>query len=76
MKILSMNATSQFYIVLALTIAIIGLVVFAILQVRRNKSYVEDSYFPNVVKIMFFISDIKYYVLVRLCKTAGSIHLF
>ena len=25
---------------------------------------------------MLFISDIQYYVLVRLCKTAGSIHLF
>ena len=25
---------------------------------------------------MLFISDIQYYVLVWLCKTAGSIHLF
>ena len=25
---------------------------------------------------MFFISDIQYYVPVKLCKTAGSIHLF
>ena len=25
---------------------------------------------------MLFISDIQYYVLVNLCKTAGSIHLF
>ena len=25
---------------------------------------------------MLFISDVQYYVLVRLCKTAGSIHLF
>ena len=25
---------------------------------------------------MFFISDIQYYILVRLCKTVGSIHLF
>ena len=25
---------------------------------------------------MLFISDIQYYVLVKLCKTAGSIHLF
>ena len=30
----------------------------------------------NVVKIMFFISDIQYYVPIKLCKTAGSIHLF
>ena len=25
---------------------------------------------------MLFISDIQYYVLVKLCKTAGSKHLF
>ena len=30
----------------------------------------------NVVKIMLFISDIQYYMLVKLCKTAGSIHFF
>ena len=30
----------------------------------------------NVVKIMLFISDIQYYVPVKLCKTAGIIHLF
>ena len=32
--------------------------------------------FSNIVKIMLFISDIQYYVLVKLHKTAGSIHLF
>ena len=25
---------------------------------------------------MFFISDVQYYIPVRLCKTAGSVHLF
>ena len=30
----------------------------------------------NVVKIMLFISDVQYYVTVKLWKTAGSIHLF
>ena len=25
---------------------------------------------------MFFISDVQYYILVKLCKTAGRIHLF
>ena len=32
--------------------------------------------FSNVVKTMIFISDAQYYVPVKLCKTAGSIHLF
>ena len=30
----------------------------------------------NVVKIMFFISDVQYYIPVKQCKTAGRIHLF
>ena len=31
--------------------------------------------FSNAVKIMIFISDVQYYVPIKLCKTAGSIHL-
>ena len=27
-------------------------------------------------KIMIFISDVQYYVPIKLCKTTGSIHLF
>ena len=69
------DCTSQFYIILTLSIAIIGLVIFAILQVRRIK-LCRGQLFSNIVKIMLFISDIQYYVLVKLCKTAGSIHLF
>ena len=32
--------------------------------------------FPNAVKIMIFISDILYYIPIKLCKTTGRIHLF
>ena len=32
--------------------------------------------FSNAVKIMIFISDVQYYICMKLCKTAGSIHLF
>ena len=32
--------------------------------------------YSNTIKIMIFISDIKSYVPVKLCKTSGSIHLF
>ena len=32
--------------------------------------------FSNAAKIMIFISDVQYYVPIKLCKTAGSIHLF
>ena len=69
------DCTSQCYIIVALIISIIGLVIFAILQVRRIK-LCRGQLFSNAVKIMFFISDVQYYVPIKLCKTAGSIHLF
>ena len=50
-------------------------IMFAILQLRRIK-LCRGQLFSNIVKIMLFISDIQYYVLVKLCKTAGSILLF
>ena len=46
------DCTSQFYIILALSIAIIGLVIFVILQVRRIK-LCRGQLFLNIVKVMF-----------------------
>ena len=69
------KCTTQFYIILVLSLAIISLIIFAILQVRRIK-ICRGQIFSNVVKIMLFISDIQYYIPVKLCKTASSIHLF
>ena len=69
------NCTSQFYIILVLSITIIGLVIFMVLQVRRIK-LCRGQLFLHIVKMMLFISDVQYYVLVKLCKTAGTIHLF
>ena len=48
--------TAQFYIILTLSIAMIGLIIFAILQLRRIKLY-RGQLFSNIVKIMVFISD-------------------
>ena len=69
------NCTSQFFIILALSITIVGLVIFTILQVRRKK-ICRGQLFSNIVKIMLYMSDVQYYVPIRQCKTASSIHLF
>ena len=55
------KCTAQFHIILTLSIIMIGLIVFAILQVRRIK-LCRGHLFSNVVKIMLFISDIQYYI--------------
>ena len=61
------------YISLALTI--LGLVMVEILHYRKSK--LNRGCMPSkAVNIMIFISDEQYYVPIKLCKTAGSIHLF
>ena len=55
------NYTPQFYTILILSVTIIGLVIFTILQVRRIK-LCRRQLFSNIVKIMLFISDVQYCV--------------
>ena len=69
------KCTAQFYIILTLSFTMISLIIFVILQLRRVKQC-RGQLFSNIAKIMLFISDIQYFAPVKLCKTAGSIHLF
>ena len=48
---------------------------FSVLQSRKLK-LCRGCMFLNAVKIMLFISDVQYFVPIKLCKTMGSIHLF
>ena len=47
----------------------------AILHYRKSK-FCKGHTFSNIVKIMIFISDVQNYIPIKLCITAGSIHLF
>ena len=60
---------------ISLALAILGLVMVAILHYRKSK-FCRGCTFSNAVKIMAFISDVQNYIPIKLCKTAGSIHLF
>ena len=60
---------------MSLTLTILGLIMVAILHYRKSK-LCRGCTFSKEVKIMIFISDIQYYVPIKLSKTAGSIHLF
>ena len=59
----------------SLVLTILGLIMVAILHYRKSK-LCRGCMFSNTVQIMIFISDVQYYVPIKLCKTAGSIHLF
>ena len=61
------------YIGMALTILSMAIVIF--LHYRKSK-FCRGYMFSNIMKIVPFISDIQHYLLIKLCKTAGSLHLF
>ena len=61
------------YIGMALTILSVATVIF--LHFRKSK-LCRGHRFSNVVKVVLFISDVQNYILIKLCKTSGSIHLF
>ena len=61
------------YIGIILTISSLVLVTF--LHYRKSK-FCKGHRFSNAVKIMIFISYVQNYIPIKLCKTAGSIHLF
>ena len=54
---------------------VISLLIVTFLHYRKSR-LCKGYTFSNAVKIMLFISDIQNYVPIKLCKTAGSIHLF
>ena len=67
------ECTTLAYIGIILTILSLIIVIF--LHYRKSR-FCKGHRFPNVVKIMIFISDIQNYIPIKLCNTAGSIHLF
>ena len=58
-----------------LSLSILDIVIFIILKLRNLKLF-RGHLFSNAVKVMLFISDAQYYVPIKLCSMAGSIHLF
>ena len=54
---------------------LLQIVVFLVLNIRKLKVF-RGHLFSKAVRIMLFISNAQYYVPVKLCRTAGSIHLF
>ena len=48
---------------------------FCSYTLQKTKA-VQRTFVPNAVKIMLFISDVQYYLPIKLCKTTGSIYLF
>ena len=60
---------------IGITLTILSLAMVTFLHFRKS-TFCTGCMFSNTVKIMVFISDIRNYIPIKLCKTTGSIHLF
>ena len=67
------ECTTLAYIGIIITILSLIIVMF---RHYRKSRFCKGHRFLNAVKIMIFISDVQNYVPIKLCKAAGSIHLF
>ena len=67
--------TAQWYMIAALTMLTILLIVYICLSNQKCTLFKRRLY-SNTVTIMLIFSDIRQYVSLKLCKSAGSIHLF
>ena len=61
------------YIGMTLTMLSMAVVIF--LHYRKSK-FCKAYKFSNVLKIVLSVSDAQNYILIKLCKTSGSLHLF
>ena len=66
--------TAQWYAIATLTMMTILLIVYICLTIQRCTIFKRRLY-SNTVTIVLFFSDVKQYIPVKLCKSAGSIHL-
>ena len=69
------NCTTQWYTIAVLTLMVIGLAIYVLVTTQKCTIFKRRLY-SNTVTVMLFFSDVKQYVPVTLCKTAGSVHLF
>ena len=60
---------------IGIILTVLSLIIVTFLHYRKSR-FPKGYKFSNAVKIMLFISDVQNYVPIKLCKTAGSIHLF
>ena len=67
--------TAQWYVIAALTVLTI-LLIFYICLSNQKCTLFKRRLYSNTVIIMLFSSDVRQYVPIKLCKSAGSIHLF
>ena len=60
---------------IGIILTVLRLIIITFLHYRKSR-LCKGYKFSNAVNIMLFTSDVQNYVPIKLCKIAGSIHLF
>ena len=66
----------EYWIIIIWLSIILLCVLFLVIEKLYRMSIFRKYRYSNTIKIMLFISDIKSYVPIKLCKMSSSIHLF
>ena len=66
----------EYWIIITWLSIILLCILFLTIEKLYRMPIFRKYHYSNTIKIMLFISDIKSYVPLKLCKTSGSIHLF
>ena len=51
-------------------------IIFLIIEKAHKMPIFRKHQYSNTIKVLIFISNMKSYVPIKLCKTTGSIHMF
>ena len=68
--------TKEYWVIIIWLSLILLCVLFLTIEKLYRMPICRKYHYSNTIKIMLFISDIKLYVPIKLCKASGSIHLF
>ena len=66
----------EYWIIITWLSLILWHVLFLTIEKLYRMPLFRKYHYSNTIKIMIFLSDIKSYIPIKLCKTSGSIHLF
>ena len=73
---IEIKTNNEYWIIIIwLSLILLCVLCLTIEKLYRMPIFRKYSY-SNTIKIMIFLSDIKLYVPIKLCKTSGCIHLF
>ena len=70
------SINKEYWIIIIWLSLILLCVLFLTIEKIYRMPMFRKYHYSNIIKIMIFISNIKSYVPIKLCKTSGNLHLF